>query len=346
MPENEKSIKKSFFIGANTSHGFVRCADDVFEGLDRIYVIKGGPGCGKSTFMKRVAEQIEKSGARVERYFCSSDESSLDGIASLSLGIGMIDGTSPHVYEAKYLGAKEIYLDFSELLNAGFLSQLKETVKSCADLKSECYASAYKYLYIAEHLREEKEKLLYTCYDAKKADKAAERLMKPLGRGEGHILRRRQISSLSMNGESYLDTYEKMSDQVWNVSDLRGAYPFFIYNVLEKARSKDLKTDISYDYLGRPNALYFPERSVCITYNRDGADKNINTERFIVKEKLRETRRRLRFLSSVEKELVDGAKDSLKMAKEHHFKLESIYSEAMDFEALNKMTEAFIKDKI
>ena len=65
-----------FFIGANTARGFVNDADDIFSGLKKLYILKGGPGTGKSTWMKRAAEKAEKAGYPVERYFCSSDSSS------------------------------------------------------------------------------------------------------------------------------------------------------------------------------------------------------------------------------------------------------------------------------
>lgn len=93
MPETV--TKGRYFIGANTSAGFVNYTDEILCGLDRVYIIKGGPGTGKSTLMKRFAAYAEEWGHTVERYFCSSDSDSLDGVVLRDAGTGIIDGTAP-----------------------------------------------------------------------------------------------------------------------------------------------------------------------------------------------------------------------------------------------------------
>ena len=60
---NNKS-KKEFFAAANSGNGFVSFYSQIF-GNDRIeqrYLIKGGPGTGKSTFMKKIAQRAEEKG--------------------------------------------------------------------------------------------------------------------------------------------------------------------------------------------------------------------------------------------------------------------------------------------
>ena len=56
-----------FFLGATTPAGF----KGYFEPLRhepgmQMYLIKSGPGCGKSTLMKRLAQAAEHSGETVE----------------------------------------------------------------------------------------------------------------------------------------------------------------------------------------------------------------------------------------------------------------------------------------
>ena len=57
MSECLTMTDQSYYIGANTSLGFVNCADERLRGLSKLYVIKGGPGTGKSTFMKEIASR-------------------------------------------------------------------------------------------------------------------------------------------------------------------------------------------------------------------------------------------------------------------------------------------------
>ena len=44
-----------YFAAANTYKGFESFFDEIFntEKLERIYILKGGPGAGKSTLMQR-----------------------------------------------------------------------------------------------------------------------------------------------------------------------------------------------------------------------------------------------------------------------------------------------------
>lgn len=90
---------KHLFPGGNTSLGFFSYYSDIImqEEAERLIIIKGGPGVGKSTFMKKIGEAMLQKGYDVEFLHCSSDNNSLDGIKIPELNVAFIDGTSPHV---------------------------------------------------------------------------------------------------------------------------------------------------------------------------------------------------------------------------------------------------------
>ncbi len=331
---------KKYFIGANTSRGFINYGDGIFFDLKKLYVIKGGPGTGKSTFMKRFAAEAEKKGYETEYYYCSSDPTSLDGVVIPKLGVGITDGTPPHTFEARYPGAKEEYLNLGEFWNGDFLSLCRERIEEISAEKAGFFSSAYKYLSVAESVRNEKERALKYCYESEKAEKAMTRFMKTVGTGKGYSLIPRQISAFSMNGETAFDTYESECERVVYVKDKRGIAPFIFDCILKRAEEQKLKTYVSYDCFCRLNGIMFPEKGVAVLVG-DG-DRVINTERFANAEKLGEIRKKLRFLSALEDELKDCALGELRQAKECHFALEDIYKEAMDFRSLEKMEKAFI----
>ncbi len=70
----------------------------------RIFVIKGGPGVGKSTFMKWIENEMVNQGFDVEEHHCSSDPDSLDGLVIPSIGVALLDGTAPHIVDPKNPG--------------------------------------------------------------------------------------------------------------------------------------------------------------------------------------------------------------------------------------------------
>ena len=58
-----------YFAASNSSEGFKSYYGEIFERADRLYVIKGGPGTGKSSLMKRLADAALRKGYKIEYYY-------------------------------------------------------------------------------------------------------------------------------------------------------------------------------------------------------------------------------------------------------------------------------------
>ena len=95
---------RRLFAGVNSPFGFYSCFQSIInqETANRIIYIKGGPGTGKSTLMKKIAAACEAAGEPVEVFHCSSDPHSLDGVHIVNRKIALMDSTAPHVMEPKY----------------------------------------------------------------------------------------------------------------------------------------------------------------------------------------------------------------------------------------------------
>lgn len=89
--------ERHIFPGSNTPKGFFSYYDYILDQREanRIICIKGGPGVGKSTFMKMTADELLDKGYDVDLLHCSSDNNSLDGIKIVDLKIALVDGTAP-----------------------------------------------------------------------------------------------------------------------------------------------------------------------------------------------------------------------------------------------------------
>ena len=87
-----------YFLGANSPTGFYSLYDQLLppEQASAIYILKGGPGCGKSTMMRRVAALAQEAGEPVEYILCSGDPDSLDAILLPGKKAALVDGTAPH----------------------------------------------------------------------------------------------------------------------------------------------------------------------------------------------------------------------------------------------------------
>ncbi len=91
---NGKTYKR--FFGTSTVEGPANYIDNITENLNKRYFIKGRPGTGKSTFLKRLSAALKESGFDVEEYYCSFDKNSLDMVASRELSFCVFDSTPPH----------------------------------------------------------------------------------------------------------------------------------------------------------------------------------------------------------------------------------------------------------
>lgn len=86
------------FFGAATQGGSLDYVPQVTEDIPRRVFLKGRPGTGKSTLLKKVARAAREAGWDVEVYHCSLDPKSLDLVAVRQLGFCVLDSTAPHEY--------------------------------------------------------------------------------------------------------------------------------------------------------------------------------------------------------------------------------------------------------
>lgn len=143
-----------YFAGANTAGGFVSRFEDIspLETRKRMYFIKGGPGVGKSSLMKRVGAAAEEKGLRVEYFHCSSDPDSLDGVFVPERGLGLMDGTAPHVYDPVIPGARDTLLSLGDFLDEAALKPHVREIDEVQRGISSRFARCYRYLAAAREV--------------------------------------------------------------------------------------------------------------------------------------------------------------------------------------------------
>src|SRR5690625_2591580 len=99
-----KQVRHLFF-GSNTSRGFTSYFQETTTSPKwYTFVLKGGPGTGKSTFMQRTATDLLPLGAEIEYHYCSADPDSIDAITIPAIGVAIVDGTAPHIIEPVHYG--------------------------------------------------------------------------------------------------------------------------------------------------------------------------------------------------------------------------------------------------
>ena len=138
----------AYFPGGNTTKGFYSYYDSITNPTEAsyIYTIKGGPGVGKSTFMKKIAKEFETLGFKLKYYHCSSDPKSLDGIFIEKINILFTDGTAPHIIDPKFPGCVDKIINLGDFLDEKMLKENKFQIIETTKAISGLFTSAYDYL--------------------------------------------------------------------------------------------------------------------------------------------------------------------------------------------------------
>ena len=136
--------QKRYFAAANTGKGFESFFEEIFFSpkIERRYIIKGGPGTGKSSFMRRIGLAASMRGHVVEYYYCSSDTHSLDG-AVIDGHIAVFDGTAPHSYETVSPGVRDEIINLGDFWDGEMLSGYADKTDRLAAKKKRAYSNAY-----------------------------------------------------------------------------------------------------------------------------------------------------------------------------------------------------------
>lgn len=336
------------FLSANTPEGFFSYFNEFASDKDN-YIIKGGPGTGKSGLMKKVASKALREGYFVEYVYCSSDPDSLDAVYVPEKGFFIADGTPPHVLEPKFPGACGGMINMGECWDDAVLRRAKDDVKSLNGEISETYARAYRYLSAASSAFKD------ICQDAQKyiiADKSEKFISNLIARtipkrhGPAGNVFRRFLSGVTPKGFlTFKDTIYTLCSRVIPFSDSYCISPMFIERIISAA------VDAGYDVYEFHSPIC-PERAVHVaipdldtafvtsnkfcSFDPQGA-RSINIKRFLNPD-IAATAARIRFDNKLMGRCIDRALAELKRAKSLHDDLEEIYISAMDYGKVDSLT--------
>ena len=341
-----------FFAAANTEHGFRSLFPVCFspEEHRRIYILKGGPGTGKSTLMKNVGFAAEANGYEAEYFYCSSDTASLDGVRIPALGVAILDGTAPHRVDPVYPGAVERIVDLGEAFDDAGLEKKKREIVSLCGVKEDAYRTAYRYLAAAGRVAQEIDALLSPVFLSAKAEGAAVRLVNMLKRTETGVEARRYVSAIGTRGYAKLDTLQRKAKRICAVTERNGLEYLFMNKLYEVLSKENIAMTVCMTPLvsSHLEAIYIEGEDVLFAVMNEEeaqrADKIVNSARFVSREDLAARRTRLRFAERCVQLLLDGALSSLAEAGRSHAELERIYGQYVDFSIVDRIKNRMIAE--
>ena len=149
-------MTKKYFPGANTGHGFVSHFSGIVPPWEKphyTYILKGGPGVGKNTLMKKILCLARANGLTAEEFRCASDPGSLDAVRIPERGLIFLDGTSPHSIDPVMPGIEAEIVDLGHFVHREAFSRKKGELQLLFEENKTHYSEAYACLSAAAALR-------------------------------------------------------------------------------------------------------------------------------------------------------------------------------------------------
>lgn len=328
-----------FFSGSNSGAGFHNYFDGIMPPWAhwmRYFMIKGGPGVGKSTLMKRVAREAEEGGEEVERFYCSGDPDSLDAVRLVKRGIVFADATSPHCMDPQYPGAVEEIVNLGEQIDRNRIVKYRDAVEELTKKNKVNYRRAYAFLKAAAALEEERYREIASCVEKEKITKLAKEITERIGKGENGPSRKLFLDAISCKGRVSFAKDLTEGNRVYRVC---GKQSEVVTDLLADAIQSDRK-ELFCNPL-RPHCvkhMLLRERELFLTTEEGTGGTLLASEDFlkrvchpVAEQYFAEARH-----------MEEAAMQCLKEYKQMHDDLEEIYRECVDFATISERTEQLL----
>ena len=145
-------MTRKYFPGANTGQGFCSRFSGIvppWENRHYTYILKGGPGVGKNTLMKKVSCLARANGHIVEEFCCASDPGSLDAVRICERGLVLLDGTAPHSLDPAMPGVEGEILNLGHFLHKEIFQRRHSELQLLMEENRAHYTEAYACLQAA-----------------------------------------------------------------------------------------------------------------------------------------------------------------------------------------------------
>lgn len=349
-----KGKVRKIFPGANTSKGFYSYFDYIIpKDVNRIFCLKGGPGVGKSSLMKKVARDFVEKGYDVEIFPCSSDPGSLDAVVVKELKVVLLDATAPHIVDPKIPGAIDEIVNFGDFWDIDNLENNKIEIEKCNKDISAYFQRAFKYLKAAEPIFYDIESKNSDAMDFGKLNKFTDEFIEELFKGvdnKEELSVPRHLFGTAITPIGHIDYADSLLQDAKKVYYIDGKIGYgkttFLKRVYDKAVLKGLEVEVFHYPLipEKIESIMISDLGIAITTsslfkNQDG----INLEKFINKEKIHDFKEELDVDEKILDELINYAISNLKKAKANHDIIENYYIPNMDFNKVDELKEQLIE---
>lgn len=143
---NNRGLVRYVFASSHTSQGFYTFIPELIKGLDKVIILKGAPGTGKSTFIRLVGETMLEQGLEVEFWVSALDAITPDGVYLPQLSIAVINGSLPESIDPHYAGIREQLINLGEYWDLEAIEAHRAEIINLVDQMEISQQQVYKHL--------------------------------------------------------------------------------------------------------------------------------------------------------------------------------------------------------
>ena len=349
--------ERHLFPGGNTSKGFHSFYKYILsqEDANRILCMKGGPGTGKSYFMKKIGSHFAAKGYTIEYHHCSSDSNSLDAVVISELKVAILDGTSPHMIDPIHPGAVDEILNMGVALDVDQLFLKKKEIMAVQKEISKNFKRAYIYLKAAKSIHDDWSGLNFESINPSKISTVTEMLKEEIfstqksGYGTD-----RHLFATAFTPSGIVSFAEDLVSTFKNKFVLTGGPGFGKTEILRKIGSTAQRKGYFVEYLHDPliperiEHVLIPELSTCVLTNNEISrisftGKIYNISDFCKADVIASNKKEVEYCSKTFYELIDKALSLILDAHITHDDLEAFYISSMNFDVANNIFDNVIK---
>ena len=347
----------NLFPGSNTSKGFYSFYRYILtqDNANRILCLKGGPGTGKSSLMKKVGKYFFDKGYNIEYHHCSSDSNSLDGIVVKELNVAILDGTSPHIVDPITPGAVDEIINLGDALDIDKLTPHKKEIIALNREISKNFKRAYRFLGSAKYIHDDWSNINYESLDSTKISNFIQNLKNNIfKRDKSGYGDERHLFSTAITPSGITTYTENIVEDYKTKYVLIGGPGYGKTEILKYIGSCGQKKGYYIEYMHDPfiperiEHLLIPELNTCILTNNEISKCNFSqidynlsdySKYAITGDKLSE----IEYNSKLFYNLIAKSVKLIDKAHTLHDKLETYYISAMDFSIVDKIYDSVIK---
>lgn len=348
---------RRMFPGGNTSKGFFSYYDNIINRKDanKIIILKGGPGTGKSSMMRNIGKYMLEKGYDVEYHHCSSDKDSIDCVMIPKLKVAVLDGTAPHVIDPKYPGAVDMIVNLGEYWDSKGLENNKEEIIKVIDRNSKFYKSAYKYFEAARLIQEDTiwkmeevmnfSKVNILIHDLVKEILGNLKVVEKIGK-ERHLFG----SAFTPSGwVDHTDTLLRDVEKTYYIKgELGTGKTTLMKNIYKEAIQRGLDVEIFHTPLipEKIETIIIKDLSIALSimdWAKDSNYKTIDFKNYMNKEILNNYEEDIKENKKNYEKLISIAINKLAGAKKNHDMMEAQYIPNMNYNEIEKVRDKLIQ---